>query len=179
MDYSLAGSSVHGILQARILECIAISSSKGSSQPGIEPSLLHCRQTLYLLGHQGSPWDASIQRICMCKERTRCSSEWKEILPGSCISLDNMPPRTSAVRNLIGQQSQLLLSEIQPVDDAGGCIYGLWPAHTRGLQGTEAICFWRHLWFLTTLLKLRTEELPSFSPSQGFNLFLRKSPTYL
>ena len=28
MDYSLPGSSVHRILQARILECVAISSSK-------------------------------------------------------------------------------------------------------------------------------------------------------
>ena len=33
MDYSLPGSSVQGILQARILEWVAISSSRGSSQP--------------------------------------------------------------------------------------------------------------------------------------------------
>ena len=33
MDCSLPGSSVHGILQARILEWIAISFSRGSSQP--------------------------------------------------------------------------------------------------------------------------------------------------
>ena len=31
MDYSPPGSSVHGILQARIWEWVAISSSKGSS----------------------------------------------------------------------------------------------------------------------------------------------------
>ena len=31
MDYSPPGSSVHGILQARILEWVAISSSRGSS----------------------------------------------------------------------------------------------------------------------------------------------------
>ena len=42
MDYSLPGSSVHGILQARILEWIAISSSRGifpqgRSNPGIKP----------------------------------------------------------------------------------------------------------------------------------------------
>ena len=30
MDCSLPGSSVHGILQARILEWVAISSSRGS-----------------------------------------------------------------------------------------------------------------------------------------------------
>ena len=33
MDCSLPGSSVHGILQARILEWVAMPSSKGSSQP--------------------------------------------------------------------------------------------------------------------------------------------------
>ena len=33
MDYSLLGSSVHRISQARILEWVAISSSRGSSQP--------------------------------------------------------------------------------------------------------------------------------------------------
>ena len=33
MDCSLPGSSVHGIFQARILEWIAIPSSRGSSQP--------------------------------------------------------------------------------------------------------------------------------------------------
>ena len=33
MDWSLPGSSVHGILQATILEWVAILFSKGSSQP--------------------------------------------------------------------------------------------------------------------------------------------------
>ena len=33
MDYKPPGSSVHGILQARILEWVAISFSRGSSQP--------------------------------------------------------------------------------------------------------------------------------------------------
>ena len=39
MDCSLPGSSVHGILQARIVEWVAISFSRGSSQesdPGIK-----------------------------------------------------------------------------------------------------------------------------------------------
>ena len=33
MDYSLPGSSVHGIFQARVLEWVAIAFSRGSSQP--------------------------------------------------------------------------------------------------------------------------------------------------
>ena len=35
LDYSPPGSSVHGILQARILKWVAISSSRGSSQPRV------------------------------------------------------------------------------------------------------------------------------------------------
>ena len=34
MDCSPPGSSAHGILQARLLEWVAISFSRGSSQPG-------------------------------------------------------------------------------------------------------------------------------------------------
>ena len=37
MDYSLPGSSIHWISQARILEQIVISFSRGSSRPGIKP----------------------------------------------------------------------------------------------------------------------------------------------
>ena len=33
MDYSLQGSSVHGILQVRILEWVTIPFSRGFSQP--------------------------------------------------------------------------------------------------------------------------------------------------
>ena len=32
MDYSLQGSSVHGILKAKVLEWVAIAFSRGSSQ---------------------------------------------------------------------------------------------------------------------------------------------------
>ena len=37
MDYNLPGSSVHEIFQARILERVAISFSRGSFWPQIEP----------------------------------------------------------------------------------------------------------------------------------------------
>ena len=55
MYWSPPGSSIHGISQARILEWVAISFSRGSSQPRnwtrVSP---HCRQRLYGLSHQGS-----------------------------------------------------------------------------------------------------------------------------
>ena len=64
MDCSLPGSSVHGILQARILEWVAIPFSRGSSHPrgqiqGSNPGLPHCRQILYHVSHQRSPKSTS------------------------------------------------------------------------------------------------------------------------
>ena len=49
MDCSPPGSSVYRILQARILEWVAMPSSGDVLDPGIEHLLwlLHCRQILY------------------------------------------------------------------------------------------------------------------------------------
>ena len=58
MDCSPPGSSVHGILQARILERVAISFSRGSSQPR-EVCLLrsHVRKRPVLVPeHIGTQW---------------------------------------------------------------------------------------------------------------------------
>ena len=56
LSYNLPGSSVHGISQARILEWVAISSSRGSSQPR-DRTWVSCisRQILYHLAPLGSP----------------------------------------------------------------------------------------------------------------------------
>ena len=57
MDCSPPGSSVYGILQTRILEWIAIPFSKGIFlTQGLNLGLLDCRQILYGLSHQGSPF---------------------------------------------------------------------------------------------------------------------------
>ena len=57
MDCSPPGSSVHKILQARILEWLAILFSKGSSWPRDWTWVyLHCWQILYHLNHQGIPF---------------------------------------------------------------------------------------------------------------------------
>ena len=48
--------TVHGILQARILDWVAFHFSRGSSQTqGSNSGLPHCRQILYQLSHKGSP----------------------------------------------------------------------------------------------------------------------------
>ena len=65
LDYRLPSSSVHGILQARILEWVAISFSRGSSQPRNRTQVPSTgRQVLYCLENPvdrgawqaGSPW---------------------------------------------------------------------------------------------------------------------------
>ena len=67
MDGSLPGSSVHGIFQARILESVAISSSRGSSRPRDSTSTsyvscLHCQVGSLPLVPPGKPhfseWDS-------------------------------------------------------------------------------------------------------------------------
>ena len=59
MDCSLPVPSAHGILQARILERVAIPFSRGSSQPRDRSrvSCVSCTggQVLYHLSHLGSP----------------------------------------------------------------------------------------------------------------------------
>ena len=58
VDCSPLGSSVHGIFQARILEQVAISSSRGSAWPRdwtlVSLSLLHWQADSLSLHHQGS-----------------------------------------------------------------------------------------------------------------------------
>ena len=57
MDCILSGSSIHGIFQARVLEWVAISFSRGIFlTQGLNPGLPHCRLTLYHLSYQKSPW---------------------------------------------------------------------------------------------------------------------------
>ena len=59
MDCSLPGSSVHGMLQARILEWVAMPSSRRSSQPRDQTRVSYVsgigRQVLYYQRHLGRP----------------------------------------------------------------------------------------------------------------------------
>ena len=49
MDCSLPGSSIHGILQARILGWVAISFSRGSSWPGDRTRVSHIAGRLFTI----------------------------------------------------------------------------------------------------------------------------------
>ena len=55
MDCNSPDFSVHGILQARILEWVATPYSRGCSLRGSNLRLLHCREISLPLSHLGSP----------------------------------------------------------------------------------------------------------------------------
>ena len=81
MDCSPPGSSVHGTLQARILEWLAISSSRGSSQPGdrIQVSCIAggffpiraTRQALVGM-HAFFPWSLCSGKVAVLCHTDRC-----------------------------------------------------------------------------------------------------------
>ena len=88
MDWSPPGSSVHRILQARILEWGAISFSRGSFlTQGWNLGLLHCKRILYHQSQKGIWWprlivwrrlprpDADTQRI-QTRLRISCEKRW-------------------------------------------------------------------------------------------------------
>ena len=57
MDSSSPGPSVHGIFQARTLKWVAISSSRGSSNPGVEavPCVFHVAGGFFTAEPLGKP----------------------------------------------------------------------------------------------------------------------------
>ena len=70
MDCSLPGSSVHGISQARILEWVAISSSRGSSQPR-DRTRVSCLAGRFLTTEPpGKPrWDSHLPKSSLSELR--------------------------------------------------------------------------------------------------------------
>ena len=86
MDCSLPGSSVQGILQARILERVAMASSRGSSQPRDQTHISYAsctgRQVLYHYCHLEAP---HLSYYCILgAENLLLASQvhgWRVILP--------------------------------------------------------------------------------------------------
>ena len=66
MDFSPPGSSIHGILQARVLEWVAISFSRGSSQPRDRTQVSH------IVGRHFTIWATKISHICVINSPLDC-----------------------------------------------------------------------------------------------------------
>ena len=77
IDYSPPGSSVRGILQARILEWVDSPSSRGIfPTQGSNLGLLLGKQILYHLSHQGSPHSTKPNHNSNIHHKTRDLSLW-------------------------------------------------------------------------------------------------------
>ena len=63
MDCRMPGSSVHGILQTRILERVGFPSPGNLPKQGSNSGLPHCKMILYHLNHQGSPETLCLTQI--------------------------------------------------------------------------------------------------------------------
>ena len=90
MDCRRQGSSVHGMLQARILEWVAVPSSRGASKPRNQTHyfwhLLCCRHLLY----QWTKWDESTDGKQVCKTLSQvrvCSHNQVQVLKWLCLIL--------------------------------------------------------------------------------------------
>ena len=80
MDCSPPGSSVHGILQARILEWLAISFSKESSQPRDRPRSLALQTGALTSEPPGTPLFNKYRGINLAKELKDLHAENYKIL---------------------------------------------------------------------------------------------------
>ena len=86
------GSSVRGIFQARILEHVAISFSKESSQPRdwTRVSCVSCtsRQVLYQLSHQGSPKSNMTAALIRKQKHGGRRPLWRQTQERLCVSME-------------------------------------------------------------------------------------------
>ena len=108
MDCSPPGSSVHGILQARILGWVAISFSRGSSQPGIEPMSLMSPELAFGFFTTSTLWEALGPCIRHIQLKTQSPSRkgGSEIIrakPALLPSMFLVPHKCSELRTLGGK----------------------------------------------------------------------------
>jgi len=81
MDYSPPGSSVHGIIQARILEWVATSFSRGSSPPGIKPGSPAVQADSLPTASPGKP-----------SKKIAATAKSLQSCPTLCDPIDGSPP---------------------------------------------------------------------------------------
>ena len=63
MDYSLPGSFIHGIFQQEYWSGLPFPPLGDLPDPGIEPCLPHCSQTLYRLSHHRGKYAIAISPV--------------------------------------------------------------------------------------------------------------------
>ena len=105
MDCSPPGSSIHGIFQIRILEWIAISSSRGSSQSGYW-AIISCVSCISGVPAEssGKPWKGSYNAqysiCCLQPHKTwkTGQSDFVAVIPGKLYSHTVLPKSTAETK---------------------------------------------------------------------------------
>ena len=100
MDCSLPGSSSHGIFQARVLKWVAISFSRGSSQPR-DRTLVSCiaGRHFTLWATRDIPWEPSkFYEIFLFSEKMR-NARLESRLPGEISITSDMQEKEMATHS--------------------------------------------------------------------------------
>ena len=105
MDCSSPGSSVHGILQERILEWVAISFSRGSSQPRSQTGISYIAGEFFTAEPPGkspsSPYQLSVATHANCQRSSNSLSLSTHIfVPLACPRHPIRAPRHSVLISL-------------------------------------------------------------------------------
>ena len=117
---NLPASSVHGILQVRILEWVAIYSSRGSSfTQGLNPHLLHWQADSLPVSYLGSPVDSYLgikKNEVLIHAPKRLNLRTIELSERRHIHYPADPSTVQGlVTNLQMTSSQLCISKVLPV----------------------------------------------------------------
>ena len=120
MDYSPPGSSVHGILQARIPEWVAMPFSRGSSQLRNQTWVLHTASRFFTIW---ATWEA----LCLCiwfvyNIRVMWILAWNPLPSCSLTSTCNILPRTK----FLGRQKRSMTLKSESVEWAFFLSFPTW-----------------------------------------------------
>ena len=151
MDCSLPGSSLHRLLQGRILEWVAISCSRDLLDPGIEPrSLPHCRQTLQPLSHQRIFRGSPVQIFILHQFPSSCRKHYCTAYAASPCQFPSFSPAFTATDGSFSSFSIICFSALSPSCNAVLVVFYLFKllyclsiAQNQFFKVFECIIFWR------------------------------------
>ena len=176
MDCSRTSSSVHGIFQARILEWVAISYSRGSSWPRDQTRVsdISCigRQILYI----SATWEAPCMCIlCFCNHVHPSFSTSIIILHTSCTLLFPLNP-DSAAAAVAAKLLQSRPTLCDPIDGSppGPAVPGILQARTLEWFAISSSNAWKWKVKVKSLSRVRLLVTPwtaayQAPPSMGFS----------
>ena len=131
------GSSVHGILQARILECVAISFSRGSSPPGDQTGVSDVSCTGRGLFTTSATWEvpppagSGVPGSARPRHQSMAHLSWDWVTPlisrwglqlrhGDSSRTERVSPSASPGRNPTREVPFLCCSSSSPLSPKGG-----------------------------------------------------------